>query len=258
MSSRCRAARWSRCWAIPACPPPTVNCRSRFPRGRRHFRSRSRSPPLPPPIKSRSRCGCSVSTDNGATWAIAGRVEPKQSSFTFRAPRDGEYWFVIRTVDRQGHLKPENGRTPELRVVVDTLPPRLDLQVSRNAAGNIVAHWLAVDPLLKADTLKIEYQVAGDAIWHPVQFDLPHDDPSRSTATGDVAWRPAGMGKTVVRAEIRDRAGNTAVTQATLGDGHSGDRRPGGSVRRLARCRRVRCRQSGRHRLRPSPANATI
>ena len=57
-------------------------------------------------------------------------------------------------VDKQGHFKPESVRAPELRVIVDSLPPRLELQAARNAAGEIVARWLAVDPLLKADTLK--------------------------------------------------------------------------------------------------------
>ena len=160
-----------------------------------------------------------VSADYGANWSVGGRVDPRQASFTYRAPRDGEYWFAIRAVDKQGHFKPENVRAPELRVIVDTLPPRLELQAARNPAGEIVVHWLAVDPLLKADTLKIEYQVAGESPWHAVQFEQPRDDPNRSTATGEVAWRTAMPGKTIIRAEIRDRADNTAVSQATVGDG---------------------------------------
>jgi hypothetical protein len=150
---------------------------------------------------------------------LADRVGPQQKSFTFRAPHDGEYWFLIRTVDRQGRMKPENIRTPELRVIVDSMPPRLELRAERSPSGEILAHWLAVDPLLKADTLKIEYQIAGENGWRVVQFQSPPDDASRSTAVGDVAWRPAAPGTVIVRAEIRDRAGNTAITQATVGGG---------------------------------------
>ncbi len=169
------------------------------------------------PVEVRLYC----STDQGRNWAVAGRVEPKQSSFVFKAPKDGEYWFIIRTVDRAGRLKPENGRSPELRVIVDTLPPRLDLTATRSPTGEVSAHWTAVDPLIKADSIVIEYQAQGDLGWHPVSFEAPRDDPSRSTTSGDVNWRPATAGPMIVRAEIRDRAGNMAVTTATARDGQS-------------------------------------
>jgi hypothetical protein len=150
---------------------------------------------------------------------LVDRVGPQQKSFTFRAPHDGEYWFLIQTVDRQGRLKPEDMRAPRLRVIVDTMPPRLELAAARSPSGEIVVRWQAVDPLLKADSLRMEYQIAGENGWRSVQFQSLRDDPSRSTATGDVAWRPAGPGAVILRGEISDRAGNTAVTQATVADG---------------------------------------
>src|SRR5262249_10328814 len=48
-----------------------------------------------------------VSANAGRTWEVAGRVQPARGSFVFRAPYDGEYWFTIRTVDRQGATRPE-------------------------------------------------------------------------------------------------------------------------------------------------------
>ncbi|HEY2147105.1 MAG TPA: hypothetical protein VGH32_04160, partial [Pirellulales bacterium] len=159
-----------------------------------------------------------VSSDYGTSWAVAAHVEPTQTSFTYRAPHDGEYWFAIRTVDKQGHVKPEAIQLPELRVIVDTLPPRLEIQSARNPAGEIIVHWLAVDPLLKADTLRIDYQMAGDSTWRPIQFQPPRDDPNRSSATGEVAVLPPGQGKANVRAQISDRAGNIAVAEAAVGD----------------------------------------
>ena len=44
-----------------------------------------------------------VSEDQGLKWRAEARVKPEQQSFGFRAPHDGEYWFSIRTIDRQGH-----------------------------------------------------------------------------------------------------------------------------------------------------------
>ncbi len=158
----------------------------------------------------------SVSTDRGATWAPADRVEPKKASFTFKPPHDGEYWFAFSAIDRQGHAKPDRPTAPALRVIVDTLPPRLEVKAVRRPNGDVFLTWLAVDPILKADTLTLEYQIAGDAAWRAIEFQPPRDDPSRSTAVGDVAWRPAGPGATNVRATIRDRAGNVATAQTTV------------------------------------------
>ncbi len=176
------------------------------------------------PIEAPVEIRLYVSTDSGQTWSIAARVGPKQRNFAFRPPRDGQYWFVIRTLDHQNRLKPDNGRTPELRVIVDTLPPRLELSAHRTADGDTVAHWVAIDPLLQADTLKIEFQSVGESIWHAVTFDPPAADPNRSSASGDVTWRPAAPA-IVVRAEIRDRAGNVGTAQAPVGQGQ----RPGSS-----------------------------
>jgi hypothetical protein len=158
------------------------------------------------------------SVDSGHSWSLTGRVGPKQRSFAFKASHDGEYWFVIRTLDRQNHLKPENGRVPELRVIIDTLPPRLELTARRTAAGDVTAHWVAVDPLLQTNTLKIEYQSVGDSTWRTVTFDPPTGDPNRSTASGDVTWHPPAPA-VVVRAEIRDRAGHAGAAQAPVGEG---------------------------------------
>src|SRR6266852_4277681 len=35
-------------------------------------------------------------------WVLADKVAPTQSHFTFKAPRDGEYWFSIVTIDQAG------------------------------------------------------------------------------------------------------------------------------------------------------------
>ena len=116
-----------------------------------------------------------VSADAGASWSLAAKVEPKQKSFSYRAQRDGEYWFAIRTVDRKGHIRPEQSGGPELRVIVDTLPPHLELTAWRAADGQVVVHWVSSDPLLKPDSLKIECQSAGDAAWKKIGIDSPTD-----------------------------------------------------------------------------------
>src|SRR5688500_17664958 len=66
-----------------------------------------------------------TSSDRGSSWQVTDRVDlraqrmPYKGGFVFRASRDGEFWFAIRTVDRQGQMKSERIGGPELRVVVD-------------------------------------------------------------------------------------------------------------------------------------------
>jgi hypothetical protein len=160
-----------------------------------------------------------VSTDRGATWAVASRVKPEQGSFVFRAPHDGEYWFSIRTVDAQGVTRPSGPMQTQLQVTVDTVAPRLDLTVTRGPAGEIVARWQAVDPNLNLGSFKLEYQASSTAPWDRVAVETP-PSAMKHTLSGEATWWADGAhGPILVRAEITDMAGNPAVTQAVVKPG---------------------------------------
>ncbi|HEY2882965.1 MAG TPA: hypothetical protein VGJ15_11035 [Pirellulales bacterium] len=156
-----------------------------------------------------------VSATMGQKWEVAQTVRPDQRSFMFRAPSEGEYWFLIRTVDRQQRITPDVVGPPELRVLIDTTPPRLELTAARGETGELKASWRAIDPQLNADSLKIEYQATGGA-WRPVAIDRPRGGGDRTTSTGTLTWFPtdAPAGAVAIRGEISDRAGNVTVTQA--------------------------------------------
>ena len=160
-----------------------------------------------------------VSTDQGATWALASRVRPEKGAFVFRAPHDGEYWYSIRTVDGQGIARPEAPLAPQLKVTVDTVAPRLDLSVARGGAGEMVARWQAVDPNLKRGSFKLEYQATSTGPWQRVAVESP-PSAMRHAISGEATWWPnAASGPILVRAEISDLAGNPAVTQAVVKPG---------------------------------------
>ena len=159
-----------------------------------------------------------VSTDQGAHWQLYGKIEPAQSQFLFRAGGDGEYWFLIRTLDRLGQLRPQGDNRPGLRVLVDTSPPELQLEAERGAAGEINARWKATDANLDPQTLKIQYRAASNHPWQYVAIDRNKIAVSGPTRTGEVTWWPnseaAGL---EIRAEVTDTAGNPAVTHAQVG-----------------------------------------
>lgn len=63
-----------------------------------------------------------VSGDRGASWQLYSKADPRQGHFLFRAGGDGEFWFLVRTVDRSGAMRPHEPARPGLRVIVDTRP----------------------------------------------------------------------------------------------------------------------------------------
>jgi hypothetical protein len=158
-----------------------------------------------------------VSPNSGAKWDLAQTVSPdtKPLSFTYRATGDGEYWFLIRTVDRSGKISGPIAGPPGMRVIIDTVQPRLDLSASRGENGEIKANWFAVDPALNPDTLKIDYFTSTGA-WRPVAVDRTRPGTDRSSSRGTVTWWPtdAPPGDVRIRAEISDRAGNATTAQA--------------------------------------------
>lgn len=160
---------------------------------------------------------CYVSKDRGASWLPQGRVSPRQQSFYFRAEGDGEYWFSLCTVDRSGKEYPEGPKRPGLRVVVDTTPPRLQLEARRGNAGQIEVRWQLTDLNLKADSLTIQYRTSPTESWQPVAIDKQEVHASGFLATGGVAWVvPPGTERVEIRAEAADYAGNSAVSQAQV------------------------------------------
>jgi hypothetical protein len=162
-----------------------------------------------------------VSGDRGATWDLYSRIEPARRRFMFRAGGDGEFWFLVRTRDRSEQLWPQGPNLPELRVIVDTMPPKLQIEAKQGQAGQIIARWEADDPHLKPDSLTIQYRTTTDGPWQEVALDRRQLQPvSGSLRAGQVIWWPqAGFHQLQIRAEVSDLAGNLAVSHAQVKPG---------------------------------------
>jgi len=158
-----------------------------------------------------------VSTDRGVHWQLYGKTSPTEGHFLFRAGGDGEYWFLIRTLDRLGRLRPQGDNRPGLRVVVDTVAPELELEAERGPAGEIHARWKATDANLAPETLKVQYRAASNHPWQYVAVDHHKMAVSGPTRTGEVTWwSEAHAARIEIRAEVTDTAGNPAVTHAQV------------------------------------------
>jgi hypothetical protein len=158
-----------------------------------------------------------VSPDRGGRWDLYDKVKPDRGSFIFRAPHDGEYWFCIRSTDKQGNPMPSAPYSAGLKVIVDTLGPRLDVTAERLPAGELSAQWQAVDPALQPDTLKLAYRTGDDAEWQELAAAQARITEGRSTLSGDGVWWPQNSpGAITLRVEVSDKAGNPTITQVKI------------------------------------------
>jgi len=159
-----------------------------------------------------------VSGDRGTSWQLYSKVEPARRRFMFRAGGDGEFWFLARTIDRSGQFWPQRPQRPEMRVIVDTMPPKLQLKAERGQAGQITARWTIDDPHPKPSSLTLQYRTTTDGPWQEVAVDRTQQQAaSGSPQTGQVTWWPQTDSQEIqIRAEVSDLAGNLAVSHAQV------------------------------------------
>jgi hypothetical protein len=157
-----------------------------------------------------------VSSDQGASWQLFARQHPSAGKFEFRAPRDGQYWFASRTVDRSGQVRPARQYEPELRVTIDTVSPQLELEAAEGPAGEVETRWQVADTNLLPATFKIFYRHSDFEDWQPVAVETPSQS-QPGTLSGQTRWWPQRAGgKLQIRAEAQDAAGNTNVVQRVI------------------------------------------
>ena len=152
------------------------------------------------------------SEDGGRNWNLISRADPSQKHFTFRAPRDGEYWFSVRTLNEAGQVTPTTNPKPELHVVVDTVAPKLNLRTWQDESGELHASWELNEPHPRPDSLKLMYNTgAPNESWQPVAV---QPTPTGNGQQKQTTWKAASEAeKFFVRAEVTDQAGNTFVTE---------------------------------------------
>ena len=149
-----------------------------------------------------------VSTDNGKTYRQVSSASPDAERFHYQAPRDGMYWFSVQTVNAQGKREPAKvqGLPPELKVCVDTTAPVVQLKASRKGK-EVHVEWVARDPNLRTQTMKLEYRVVGEDKWSTL--------PADQKAKGRYTWTPENA-PVEVRLWVNDWAGNLGQETVTV------------------------------------------
>ncbi len=150
-----------------------------------------------------------VSRNRGGTWEMAQSIPARAGKFEFQAPADGEFWFVVKTIDGQGRAHPPGPQyDPGLMVVVDTQPPRFELKLESSTAGKVQLGWQANDPNLDPASLRLEYMQPGSVDWQAVSV-IPRN-------VGQTSWTCPQAGLVSVRGSISDLASNTTTADSRL------------------------------------------
>ena len=154
-----------------------------------------------------------VSKDRGQSWQYHDRTNPRETQFPFQTRGDGEYWFALKTLDRDRKLNPDGEPRPELKVIVDTRKPTLDLEVKADPAGRVVCKWRAEDRYIAPESLQISYKAVTNSSgqWKPVEYRPIQVQSTGNVFTDQLAWWPDAADQEIqVRLQVNDRAGNSA------------------------------------------------
>lgn len=156
-----------------------------------------------------------ISYDRGANWNLYARHRPSDGEFVFRSRRDAEYWLATRTIDRRNQSHPAGPLAPQMRVIVDTAAPRLELSAEPGLPGEVLIVWKAIDETLDPSSVKLEGQIATSGVsvtWKPIDAGDASVSGGGTAVEGRTSWKPQGAGRVVnVRATVHDKAGNTAT-----------------------------------------------
>lgn len=151
-----------------------------------------------------------VSTDRGRNWKMVRTAKPSQNAFNFRAQSDGEYWFTLAFVDKQGKVDPPDVKTAAagLKVVIDSTAPNIQLETIPHSDNKAGVSWKLSDSRPDLATLKIEVRAEGESNWREIRVDKMTEGRGEWSADPTTAY--------TVRATVKDKAGNSTVTQAEI------------------------------------------
>jgi hypothetical protein len=153
-----------------------------------------------------------VSSDQGRTWKLSETAAPELQHFRFNTPHDGLFWFAVQTVDQQGKVYPNSldELRANLRVIVDTAPPAVQVQPLAPRNGQVGVAWQIRDDNLDLslpDAVRVEYRLPGAILWSPL---------NTPAGVGQFYFTAPANGQIEVRVAARDRAGNVGEDKTTV------------------------------------------
>lgn len=157
-------------------------------------------------------------------WERKVVAPPAQDHFSYKVAQDGEYWFNVVTVDKQGRANPADvtREAPALMVVVDTQPPTAEVTQIRLADGDLALRCSVRDTAPDYQKVVLAY-LGLDQVWH----DMPpvtglqgtYRLPSQPVVNGSFRYTAADLaGNTttqVVNIDLDKQAAGPHIIQAS-------------------------------------------
>jgi hypothetical protein len=148
-----------------------------------------------------------IKDNPSAPWTFREKVGASQTAFTIQVPRDGEYWFTMVTVDKQGHSFPSDLRNepPGLSVVIDTQPPQVEFLNLGSTPEGLLIQCDVSDSNLDSTQTRFFFQ-GGDGNYRPIDA-LPGRGnvfcvPTQAVFTGFVRVMAQDLAKNQTQREI--------------------------------------------------------
>ena len=167
------------------------------------------------------------SADGGVSWAEAGTFPPGSARLLHEEPRDGDYWFAVRGLDRRGAAHPAGTLRPTFRVTVDATPPRLSLRGWWADENRVRVALRAEDGHLVRDSVTLRYLPADPAAGWTTLTPAPDEATSREGLVSIELNRSIDSPFDLTfRASARDEAGNEATATLPLPRPRTATERP--------------------------------
>jgi len=159
-----------------------------------------------------------VSRNGENTWYQVDAVPPDRDSFTYVAKEDGVYWFTMVDEDLRGVNNPADltKTPPDLKVIVDTVQPRVQFTTTKRNGDDIVVEWFVDDKNPDEANTKVHFRPAGaDGYWQEVT--LP------AASRSGVRFPAGSAGAVSVRVTACDIAGNKTEAVRDIGGNGAGN-----------------------------------
>jgi hypothetical protein len=163
-----------------------------------------------------------VARNGENTWYQEGAVSPDRNEFTYVAKEDGIYWFTMVEEDLQGRNLPADlTRTPpDLKVLVDTVQPRVQFTTARRNGEEVVVEWFVDDKNPDENNTRVHFRPTGsEANWQEVTLPAGSKSGVRfpSGTTSSVTVRVTAVDLAGNRIEaFRDIGPNAATSQTSM------------------------------------------
>jgi hypothetical protein len=148
-------------------------------------------------------------------WSVLQTANPNVQGFSYHAAEDGQYWFALKHVDKDGKQLGGAAIVPQLNLVIDTKLPQLSLSTTNAGPDQLVIRYEATDANLQAQTLIVEVRSASGP-WANVSIGPPEIAQPNRVAGSIRHPLPAGASNIEIRGSIADATGQCGQAVATV------------------------------------------